>query len=169
MIPVSRRDILKLCLLGLVLPLSRHAVAAIEEGFDYKQLPSPLPGDAGGKTDVLEIFWYGCPHCYQLQPLLEEWRGRHGDAIQFRRLPAALNEGWAVHARAFYTAEALGVLERIHAPFFDALHVQKRPLYDEESLAGFFEEQGVEPARFRELFHSFSVDIQVRQATGIAQ
>lgn len=166
---MNRRHLLQFGFLALAAPLRLLAEETIEVGFDYRRLTTPLTVEVNDRPEVLEIFWYGCPHCQQLQAPLEEWRRRHDHAIRFRRLPAVLNERWAVHARTFYAAEAMGVAERIHIPLFDAIHHHRRPLYDEGSLAAFMGEQGVDPVRFRELFHAFGIEARVRQAEGIAK
>ncbi|WP_172600441.1 thiol:disulfide interchange protein DsbA/DsbL [Sulfurivermis fontis] len=156
-------------LLVLTLPGGAAAVDGIDEGIEYRRLGQTLNVGNKQKIEVMEIFWYGCPHCYNLQPLLEHWRARQGDAVAWRRVPAILGEGWAIHARAYYTAEGLGVAERMHAALFDAIHRERRRLNDEKALTAFFAEHGVEPARFQAAFHSFAVDAKVRQARALTQ
>lgn len=166
MVAMKRRQLLQAgAALGLVAPLSLFAAPAIDEGFDYKRIQPALPLPHGDKPEVLEIFWYGCPHCYQMQPLLEAWRTRHGKDIAFHRMPAVLGESWVLHARAYYAAEALGVLERIHRPLFDAIHLQHKPLGNEAALVELIASRGVDAAKFRDALHSFAVDAKVRQAT----
>lgn len=141
-----------------------HALAkSIDEGFDFRRLSQALPRASSGKGEVLELFWYGCPHCHQLQPLLEAWRERHAD-VTFQRMPAILGDSWKLHARTYYALEALGAVERIHKPLFDAIHLQKRPLGDEARLAAFVAEHGVDAQKFRDALGSFAMDAKVRQA-----
>lgn len=158
----------RIFLTGLLSLTCAGAIAApaatFREGADYKLLAPPLPTQADGKVEVLELFWYRCPHCYELQPVLESWQKRTGKTIVYRRMPAVLGSNWAIHARAYYTAEALDVLERMHRPVFDALHAEQRNIGDEASLAAFFAEHGVDAARFRQVFNSFGVDSKVRAA-----
>lgn len=167
---MNRRDLIRSgALLALAFPLAGHATGqAIEEGFDFKRINPALPVGSR-KPDVLEVFWYGCPHCYQLQPALEAWRSRRSGDIAYRRLPAVLSERWAVHARAYYAAEALGVLDRTHMALFEAIHTKRHPLGDESALAAFFSQQGVDETRFRDAFVSFAVDAKVRQSTEIGR
>lgn len=117
-----------------------------------------------GKVEVLEVFWYGCPHCYRFQPYVERWLEDNRDNISYIRLPAVLNKSWAIHTRAYYTAQALGVLEAIHQPLFEAIHKHRRPLNNDETLMAFFEEHGVDNKAFRKAFYSFSVSGKVKQA-----
>ncbi len=151
---------------ALLLLLSAAATAAdrFAEGVDYRRVDPPLPTTSGAKVEVLELFWYRCPHCDQLQPLLDDWRQRHGKEVDWQRMPAILGDTWAIQARAYYTGEALGILERVHGPLFDAYHRRRRPLKDEVDFAGFFAEYGVDNTKFKQSFHSFSVDAKVRQA-----
>src|SRR3970040_1944446 len=86
-------------------------------GADYTELKPVQPVDAQGKVGVLEFFWYGCPHCYTIEPLLEKWSARLPADVQFRRIPAVLNDGWAREGAVYYAFEALGVLERLQRPF----------------------------------------------------
>lgn len=136
-----------------------------DEGVDYQRVAPAQPTEAEpGKVEVLELFWYGCPHCYHLEPLLEQWLAGQPDTVAFRRMPAVLGDQWAIHARAFYAAEVLGVSDKVHQALFDAMHAEKRRLNDEASLAAFFAEQGVDEEQFRQAFHSFSVETKLRRA-----
>jgi thiol:disulfide interchange protein DsbA len=137
---------------------------AFDDGIDYKTLSRPQATETGDKVEVLEIFWYGCPHCYHLEPLVQRWLAQKPDYVEFRRMPGVLGNHWAIHAKAFYAAEMLGVLDRIHEPLFGAINKQKRRLNDEESLADFFAEQGVDREDFLKAMRSFVVDMKVRRA-----
>lgn len=116
------------------------------------------------KIEVIEFFWYGCPHCYDFEPLLNKWKEKLPKNVEFIRQPAAFNETWAKHAKAYYTAEALGVVDKIHADFFDAVQNKKEELETEEQLAKFFVAHGVKEADFHEAYNSFPVDAKMRQA-----
>lgn len=141
-----------------------------DEGIDYRLVSPPIPtSPPAGKVEVTEFFWYGCPHCYHFEPQLLEWLGKQGDKVSFVRRPSAINPGWAVHAKAFYAAEALGVLDQLHEPLFDAIHKEKRKLFTQEELAGFFAEHGVDKAKFNEYFDSFYVFTKVSRDAGMAQ
>jgi protein dithiol oxidoreductase (disulfide-forming) len=119
------------------------------------------------KVEVVEFFWYGCPHCYRFQNPLHDWLASKPDFIEFRRVPALLTDSWEIHARAFYAAELLGELERFHQPFFDALHADGRNLNTVESIAGFAGEQGIDAERFAGTMESFAVESRLRTARNL--
>ena len=153
-----------LCLLSFPL-LSMAAEQRFVEGVDYESIIPAQPVDEhDGRVEVVELFWYGCPHCHRFEPYIDRWAKRQKGNVNFIRLPAILRNGWAVHARAFYAAEAMGVLETIHKPLFDAIHNGHQKLNDEDSLARFFATLGVDEKAFRRAFNSFGVDSQVRRA-----
>ncbi len=140
------------------------AARAFDEGIDYKTLSSEQATESGDKVEVLELFWYGCPHCFHLEPVIKNWLTSKPEYVVFRRMPAVLGGSWANHARAFYAAEAMGVMERLHEPFFAALHEEKQRLYSPDDIADWFEKHGVHRDEFLKAFHSFIVDMKVRRA-----
>ncbi|ROR34284.1 thiol:disulfide interchange protein DsbA/DsbL [Inmirania thermothiophila] len=150
--------------LVLVLGLARAAGAA-----EYEPLAQPLPTADPAKVEVVEVFWYGCPHCYRLLPYMERWLRHKPDYVLYRRLPGILRPEWALHARAYYTAEILGVADELHRPLFDAIHAERRPLDTEQALEDFFAEHGVDREAFRRTFRSFAVETRVRQARALMQ
>ena len=156
-----------LCLLlVLFVPLAMASVdsAPFKEGVDYKRLKSPEPTSDSSKVEVVEVFWYGCPHCHRFQPYIQDWLKTKPANVAYVRMPAILRDDWALHARAFYTAETLGILDKIHEPMFHAIHDEKRYLFSEDALMEFFAEFGVPNDVFRKTFHSFAVDSKVRRA-----
>ncbi|MFA7096531.1 MAG: thiol:disulfide interchange protein DsbA/DsbL [Gammaproteobacteria bacterium] len=140
-----------------------------DEGIEYQLINPPQPTTNPAKVEVVELFWYGCPHCFVFEPHLNAWLERKPANVEFIRIPATLNPGWAIHARAYYTAEVLGVLDKIHEPLFHAMHVQKRRLNNEAELAAFFAAQGVSEEDFRKTFNSFAVETKLRRAAGLVQ
>jgi thiol:disulfide interchange protein DsbA len=130
----------------------------------YKKLPTAQPTRTGDKIEVLEVFWYGCPHCYHFEPVIEKWLEEKADYIEFVRMPGILGKNWLPHARAFYAAEKLGVLDIIHKPLFDAIHRDKRKILDEKSLRVFFSEHGVSGDEFDQAYNSKEVEEKVRAA-----
>lgn len=157
-----------LALLSLLLMMPLLATAAgpvkYQEGQAYQKIVPAQPTANPEKIEVVEVFWYGCPHCHRFQPYIERWLLSEPANVEFIRLPAILNERWAIHARAYYAAEALGVLERVHGKLFDAIHVGKERLDTEQSLADFFARNGVDRAEFLEAFNSFAVNSKVSRA-----
>jgi len=132
-------------------------------GRNYTVLDPALPVESADKIEVLEFFWYGCPHCYNLQPYMEKWVKTLPADVQLRRVPAIFNQRWARDAYTFYAFEALGVLEKVHRPFFDAIHVKRQRLTDLDTIAGFAAEQGIDEKLFRENYYSFPVETQIRK------
>ncbi len=136
-----------------------------DEGIEYQTVNPPMRAEAdNGRVEVVEVFWYGCPHCYNLEPGMEKWLANKPDNVDFIRLPSPLNPSWAVHSRAFYAAQALGVLDKIHEPLFQAIQTDRRDLFTDQSMADFFEEQGIERDTYLKTARSFSVSIKVRRA-----
>jgi thiol:disulfide interchange protein DsbA len=115
------------------------------------------------------MFWYGCPHCYHFEPLLEKWIEGKSDQVAFVRVPAIFRDSWLLHAQAFYTAKALGVLDKVHRSLFDAIHLEKRRFNTKEALADFFATQGVAKKDFLSTFESFAVQGKVQQAVVITR
>jgi thiol:disulfide interchange protein DsbA len=113
---------------------------------------------------VVELFWYGCSHCFQFEPLLAKWEPALAKDVDFHRSPAMWNKLMAVHAQAFYAAEALGVLNKLNQPLFEALNVQRKRLESEDEIAELFVANGVTDADFRKAFNSFGVQSKVKQA-----
>jgi thiol:disulfide interchange protein DsbA len=138
--------------------------AAEELTGGYETLDTPQPTQNPDKVEVIEFFWYGCPHCYDFEPILESWVKKLPANVDFIRQPAAFSDLWAKHAKAFYVAQALGVLDQVHADLFDALQNKHQKLESEDQLAAFFTAHGVKEADFHEAYNSFLVDTKVRQA-----
>jgi len=130
----------------------------------YERINPPQPTKSGEKIEVVEVFWYGCPHCYALEPYLEKWLETKPDDVEFRRIPGVLGRNWLPHARAYFTAEKLGVLDRTHRPMFDAIHVERVDLGNEKKLAGFFKTQGVDRTEFIRVYESEEITDKVKQA-----
>ena len=151
--------------LGLA-PLAAYAQARVPvAGVDYFELDLRQPLEVEGKIDVIEFFWYGCPACYRLEPMLERWISKLPPDVHFRRIPAVFNHPkWQRDAALFYALEALGVLERLHRPVFDAIHRDGVDTADAVSRNDWLQKQGVDVKRFEEAFKSFGVQTKLRRA-----
>lgn len=160
-----------LLLLGPLSLLSGSALAAasFDEGIEYKRVAEPQRLEPGDDVEVLELFWYGCPHCYQLEPAIEPWLENKPEGVSFRRLPAAASSRWIPHAKAYFAAEQLGELEKLHEPLFKALHEQRRKVFSDEELIAFAAEQGIDEEAFRHAYQSFPVDMKVRQSADLVR
>lgn len=134
----------------------------------YEAVSPPQPTANSAKIEVIEFFWYGCPHCYSFEPTLTTWLKAKPENVEFIRIPAIFNEQWGKHAKAYFTAEALGVIDKIHTDFFDAIQEKKQELETEDQLAKFFAAHGVKEADFRETYNSFMIDAKMRQAPALA-
>lgn len=134
----------------------------------YETLSPAQPTQNQDKIEVIEFFWYGCPHCYSFEPVLDKWLKNKPANVEFIRQPAIFNSQWGKHAKAYFVAEALGVVDKVHTDFFDAIQNKKQKLSSEDQLAVFFTAHGVDEAEFRKTFNSFLIDTKVRQAKAIA-
>ncbi len=150
-------------LLALFLPFSVSA-AEFEAGKDYLTIRPAQPTNNPARIEVVEMFWYGCPHCFQLEPLIEEWAAKLPDDVNFLRVPAVLSPRWELLAKAWYTAELLGVTDRIHKALFDEIHVKRKRINSESALRSFFVQQGVKGEDFDNTFNSFGVAAKVNRA-----
>jgi thiol:disulfide interchange protein DsbA len=151
------------------------AAAPYVENRHYFELALPQPTETGNKVEVREFFWYGCPHCWELEPALEKWLKTLPKNALFVRTPG-VGGVWRVHAQAYYAFEALGVLNKLHVPFFQALQEEQRkptfdreqplrnPLYNENSIADFVARRGVDRKAFVETFRSFGVRVKLDKA-----
>lgn len=155
-------------LLWMVLLVPALGQAAFVEGQHYQAVPFPQPVETGNKIEVREIFWYGCPHCYVLEPALTEWLKKIPANAQFIRTPGTA-PAWMTHAQAFYTFESLGVTKKVHELFFKAVQEQKVTLSDEKSIAEFVAAHGVNKQKFSEAYNSFGVRVKVEKAKQLNQ
>ena len=130
----------------------------------WVELSQAQPTRNPAKVEVIEFFWYGCPHCFAVEPQVADWVKRQPDSVEFIRVPAIFNERWAVLGRAYYAMQQLKLGDKEHRALFDAIHRDHKNLTDEASLAEFFATQGVAPEKFKEAFESFDVDGKVGRA-----
>jgi protein dithiol oxidoreductase (disulfide-forming) len=133
-------------------------------GTHYEELPAPVRTNDATKVEVLEVFWYGCGHCFRFQPLVDNWAENAPEDVDYLRFPAIWNELMKIHAQAYYTAESLGVVDKVHGPIFEAINLQNNRLQNERQLAALFARHGVGEAEFSQAFNSFPVRTKVNQA-----
>ncbi len=136
------------------------------EGPNYtKVVPVQPTSVPPGKVEVVEVFWYGCGHCFALDPAIESWRAKGKPAyVEFVRVPAMWNETTRMHARVYYTAELLGKLEELHAPIFREINIGGNQLNTVDKITAFFREHGVSSDEFQKAFSSFSVESRLQRA-----
>lgn len=151
----------------LTLPFAANSFAQIEKyvaGTHYIELRAPVNTPDDDKIEVLEAFWYGCAHCFRFEPLVEDWSAKVADDVDFRRFPAMWNALMKVHAQIYFVAEAMGVLDTVHEPVFNAINLEGNRLHTEKLIGDLFEANGVSRADFEAAFNSFSVRTKVNQA-----
>ncbi len=159
-----------LTLIMMLVFLSPASARNYDEGIEYQRLKEPVPTQVGpGKVEVVELFWYGCPHCFRLEPDLSKWLKSKPKNVEFIRIPAVFNKTWELHAKAYYTANFLGIMDKFHKPFFDAIHLKKQPMNTVAEVKKFFLQQGVSEKDFTNVFNSFGVDAKVRRAKELSR
>jgi protein dithiol oxidoreductase (disulfide-forming) len=136
-----------------------------QEGTDYISLDKRVPTEvASGKIEVVEFFWYSCPHCNAFEPQLEAWIKKAPKDVTVRRVPVAFQDSFVPQQRLFYTLEAMGKVDSLHAKVFYAIHVEKQSLNTQATIGAWMEKQGVDKAQFDAMFNSFSVATKARKA-----
>ncbi len=154
--------------IGIALLLSCACLMAgaadLKPGQDYRDIDPPLAPDRN-KVEVTEFFWYGCPHCFNLESVIPRWAGKLPPSVNFRRVPVVFPDGkWTPGARLYYTLEAMNLLERLHADVFFAIHVERKRLHDQKTLFEWVAGKGVDAKAFAEAWGSFGVHSRVQQA-----
>lgn len=157
----------QLALVVSLLPLVFFGATAT--GAEFEEIIPPQSTSDPQKIEVVELFWYRCPHCYRLLSFMERWEKNKPDNVNYVRMPAILNESWAFHARAYYAAESLNIENKIHRPLFDAIHAERRNLNNEQAIEEFFAEHGVSADEFKKAWRSFAVETKVRKARVMTQ
>jgi len=144
---------------------SIQAEDAWEAGTHYEVLPIPVQTSDPQSVEVVELFSYACIHCFSFEPDLDKWRSSATADVKFQRIPAIFNADWQLMAQAYFTAEVLDVVDKVHGPLFNAIHVESRDLRDPAAMAEIFEKYAaIKPDRFNDIYNSFSVRNRVNQA-----
>lgn len=165
---MQRRDFtLSLLASGAALPALAQRVAP-REGVEYHRLPKPAPVESpAGKIEVLEFFAYSCIHCFNFEPLLEEWEKRKPADVVLRRTPVAFSPAFEPMQRLYYTLESMDLLGRLHGAMFKAIHVERLPLTAPGPITEWVVRQGVDRARFSEIFNSGATGTKARRAAAL--
>ena len=151
-------------------PAGAPTTGRFEMGVHYLRLSPTQPTSSNpDQVEVCEVFWYGCPHCFTFDPLLEQWREGKPDYVNFLRVPAVWNSLLQLHARAFYTAEALGKGAEMHTEFFREIHERGNRLDTEAKLQEFFARFAVDAATFKSTFDSFAVQAKLQRADELSR
>lgn len=154
---------------AMVFAFSANTMAAdYVAGKDYTVIQNPGKSAVAGKIEVREFFWYGCPHCFTLEPYMQTWLKKMPKDIYFVRTPAAMNKVWEQNARGYYVSEALGVRKKTHIPLFHAVQ-EGQQIFDQASQAQFFAKYGVPAAKFNSMYNSFPISAKVAESNKLAQ
>ncbi len=151
----------------LLMPMAFSSFAQIEKyvaGTHYTELSAAVNTNDASKVEVLEAFWYGCPHCFTFEPLIENWHANAPADVDFVRFPAMWNSLMEVHAQVYYTAEAMDALDIVHEHVFNAINVEGNRLQNESQIGALFAKYGIDEGDFGKAFNSFSVRTKVNQA-----
>ena len=139
-----------------------------QDGVDYLTLEKRVNVDApAGKVEVIEFFWYSCPHCNAFEPKLEAWIRKLPSDVVMRRIPVGFRDEFVPQQRLYYALEAMGKLDELHTKVFHAIHQDRLALNREDLIAAWIEKQGIDPAKFRETYNSITTSSKVRRATQV--
>jgi thiol:disulfide interchange protein DsbA len=151
--------------LGLSVPVLAQGPARFVAGKEYFKLDRPVPTDTeAGKIELIEFFWYSCPHCNAFEPTFAEWVKNAPKDVVVRRMPVAFRDDFAPQQRLFFTLEAMGLLDKMHAKVFQAVHVERLPLNTDASIQTWIEKQGIDKTKFADTFKSFGVASKLKRA-----
>jgi thiol:disulfide interchange protein DsbA len=167
----SKRTLLSAAALGLAISFSGLSGAQspkIEEGFDYRILPTPQPLESKSKVEVIEFFWYGCPHCYDFEPELNAWLKRQPKDVIFRKVPVAFRDDFMPHSQLFYALEAMGKGDALNDKVMYAMHKENKRLMTENEIADWAASQGIDRNTFLATYRSFAVVSKARAARQMA-
>ena len=155
---------------SLGLPGMAYAQKKPEDGTEYKSLDKRVAMEAPqGKIEVIEFFWYGCPHCNSFEPQLEAWSKKLPADVVLKRVPVAFRDDFVPQQRLFYSLEAMGKLDDVHRKVFQTIHVDKQQIDKEASIVAWVEKQGLDKAKFQELYNSFAISTKSRRASQLQE
>ncbi|WP_300632122.1 thiol:disulfide interchange protein DsbA [Pseudomonas sp.] len=148
---------------------AQAADVPLEAGKTYVELTNPVPVSVPGKIEVVELFWYGCPHCYAFEPTINPWAEKLPKDVNFKRIPAMFGGPWDAHGQLFLTLEAMGVEHKVHNAVFNAIQKEGKRLTKPDEMADFVATQGVDKDKFLATFNSFAIQGQIKKAKELAQ
>ena len=156
-------------LAAFLVALATGALAQPVPGKDYRLIEPPQPTDSGAKIEVLEFFWYGCPHCNTLQPSLRNWLKKKPADVEFKRVPAVFADSWLPLTRAYYALDTMGAVDKLHYDVFAAVHEQNVRLSDPRVLFDWVAKRGVDPQKFADIYNSFGVQSRARRSIDLTK
>lgn len=152
-----------------LLAVSGASAIDMVEGKQYTRVKNVQPPEKGKKIEVIEFFSYGCPHCNDLEPFLQEWMKTIPPDVQFVRVPVMFQDRWKVLAKVYYTLDAMGEGQRLSPEVFKAIHVNSVPLYQDKVFFDWAASKGLDRAKVAEIYGSFGVDSKLKRALVLAQ
>lgn len=158
--------------LALIAALLLSATASAQGTPAFTELspPQPLVADDAKKIEVVEFFWYGCPHCFEFEPMLEAWIKTLPADVAFRRVPVAFrDEPFTAHQKIFYALDAMGLVDSMQMKVFNAIHRERKHMDKPAEIAEFMQKNGVDSAKFMDIYNSFAVQTKTRQARALAE
>ncbi|SEH90618.1 thiol:disulfide interchange protein DsbA/DsbL [Pseudomonas fuscovaginae UPB0736] len=148
---------------------AQAADVPLEAGKTYVELKTPVPVQEPGKIEVVEMFWYGCPHCYAFEPTINPWIEKLPSDVHFVRIPAMFGGPWDKHGQLFLTLEAMGVEAKVHSAVFNAIQKEGKKLLEPEDMANFVATQGVDKEKFLATYNSFAIKGKIVAARELAK
>lgn len=146
--------------------LAQAQAKAFQNDTDFLTLGKPAPIEApAGQIEVVEFFWYSCPHCNAFEPMFDAWAKKQPKDVSVRRAPVSFRPDFEPQQRLYYVLESLGKVDELHKKVFNAIHVEKQPLTTADQITAWAEKQGIPKTRFVELYNSFSISTKARKAT----
>lgn len=152
-----------------MISMQSGAVTRYVEGVHYLTVSGEESEAPSDKVELMEFFSYSCPHCYALEPHIDHWYQQQDDKVVLNRVPGMFRASWKTHAQVYYTAEALGVLDKTHTDFFKAVHQERRPMLSEQEISDFFGQRGVDEKDFNAMYSSFGIHSKLTQAAELAK
>lgn len=156
-------------ILTMLMASALTLAADFEAGKDYEVLPTAVATDDKSKVEVAEVFWYGCGHCYNFEPMVNAWQKKQDDNVYLKKVPAMWNGDMKLHAKAYYSAKSLNKMPAMHNALFTEMNVKGNRLRSEQAIKKLFEKNGVDGETFTKVFNSFGVNSQVRLAESRAR
>jgi thiol:disulfide interchange protein DsbA len=162
LISVARGCLALIAVAGIAAPAPAQEIRA-RQNVEYRLIETQKP-ESGGRIEVIDFFWYGCPYCNELQPALEDWIKRKPGDVALRRIPVILRDTWAPHARIYYTLELLGEVERLHLKVYHSYHVEELHMSKPEVIEQWAVKNGIERTKWLDAYHSPEVDAKIARA-----
>jgi thiol:disulfide interchange protein DsbA len=162
LISVARGCLALIAVAGFAAPAPAQEIRA-RQNVEYRLIETQKP-ETGGRIEVIDFFWYGCPYCNELQPALEDWIKRKPGDVALRRIPVILRDTWAPHARIYYTLELLGEVERLHLKVYHSYHVEELSMSKPDVMEQWAVKNGIERRRWVDAYFSPEVDARIARA-----